>query len=61
VEFVCGTRLVGNYLIPIPPEMVALLENEERNPYRLLAATFRTTNEIPGSVMVKAPSSSEGT
>ncbi len=59
VRFVCGTRIVGNYIIPFPIEILALLGDRDKNPYEMLGATFRATSDMSGLMMVKTESISE--
>lgn len=61
VTFLCGNTIVGEYIMALPPEVIAFMEDETRNPYGILAATFRTSRESMAPELVKAPSSSEGT
>jgi hypothetical protein len=60
-EFVCGSDIIGTYLIPLPHGVAELVDDEERNPYNALRCNLSVATDLvvdrPGPVVATTPGS----
>lgn len=55
LQFNVAQHIVGTFLVPLPPAVLALANDRERNPYDNLAASVRASLAEPTPPAVEAP------